>query len=148
MVTLALKSLSRGIGAKGCYRSRALPVVGHTGPRVQFRHLHAQWTYLLDHSWLIGFNASKNDTLTVGLAKNGIMESYECSADPNVRTVMFLHDAYADKSLCEDLARSILDQYRITKCENSSGEDTYPELQCLMVNTRYCNYYINFRWIS
>ena len=79
------------------------------------RHLHAAWSILLDHHWLL--NEHEGKTLN-------IMESDEPSDIADTRTILFLHDAFADRNMSTAFATSILQT-----AQNAP-------IQCLLVDTR------------
>ena len=99
---------------------------------LQRRSLHAQWTYLLDHTWIV-----RQSNPIIGkppLAKSvwdQCIESDESTDDPSTRTILFVHDSHSDKSMCEDCAKSFI----CIAAEDFSTNDRFP-VQCLLVNLR------------
>jgi len=95
-----------------------------TWSHVQQRSLHAQWTYLLDHCWIYREHnrVVGNSSLAVS-AWNQFIESDESQDNPLARTILFLHDSHADKTMCEYFA------------EDFPRNDRF-QIQCLLVNLR------------
>lgn len=100
--------------------------------RVQERALHAQWTYLLDHSWIYRqpSNVNGDSMLNINI-RNEFVEADEGSADPLTRTILFIHGSHCDKSMCENDAKGMI----CKAWDDLPCSDRFP-VQCLLVNLR------------
>ena len=113
-------------------KSTVSRIGGQTWSLIQHRSLHAQWTYLLDHTWIV-----RQSNTIIGKSPpaqsvwDQCIESEESTDDPSTRTILFVHDSHADKSMCEDSAKSFI----CKAAEDLPSNDRF-SVQCLLVNLR------------
>ena len=105
---------------------------GQNWALIQHRSLHAQWTYLLDHTWIVRQpNPITGKLPSATSVWDQCIESDESVDDPSTRTILFVHDSHADKSMCEDSAKSFI----CKAMEDFPSNGRFP-VQCLLVNLR------------
>lgn len=92
------------------------------------RHLHANWSYLLNNVWLYKNGGKDNNCNRIGRGYvDGIYESDSPSDDLDMPSVLFLHDAFADHQMCFELAKDLV---------NASSENNISRLQCFLADVR------------
>ena len=70
----------------------------------------------------------------LGKDTNGLIVSDTSCDDPDARTVLFLHDAFADKSMGKRLATELI--HKVWDARAQPGA-SLPQIQALLVNVRY-----------
>lgn len=127
---------SCGVVSSGVVRSR-FSLCSKNMQSIQFapqrRWLHAQWTYLLDHNWLYKAKKNVSSSLLFKGDIHGMVESDTSSEEPNLKTILFLHDSHADKSMGLAFARKVIN---FADEAQQSGDMEVQSVQCLMVNLR------------
>jgi hypothetical protein len=110
-----------GSRAKQSVRQSGRVLLQQHQHKKQTRQLHACWSVLLSHEWmLIGDD--------VVLSSGGITTSDDPGADPSLRTVLLLHDAFGCRQDCEDLATQLITA--------GTGAGAGQGIQCLLVDLR------------